>query len=290
MIKSILLSILGIIFPVFYIFIPVIFIVESVFSGIVKIFSAFLGICLILGLILSPQIGIMFLILFGPFILIFHYMISNKYSVESTIMVTAVVFFLSLLVSFYWVGFTPESINSPESIENFIEFQKAALNSAGDSMGISEVELTQIYNMTVQMIPSAVIIMSLVLAYLTYTMASRSIAKRGGSIVQPFKFSFFKIPKGLPLALLLSMVLIYFFKGTLGDYSSVLIRNLVVVFGFILFVLGFSVVVFWVNKMKLGSILKFLIYVSVFLVPGFQLVLIVLGVLDYIFNFRKLLN
>lgn len=289
-IKSLFLSIGGMIFPVLYIFIPAMFVVESVYSGIVKIFSFFMGVCLLVGLLMSPIIGVMMFVVFGPIILTFHYMISNKYSVNTTIIVTSIIFFISLIIGLYWVGFTPEVINSPESVKSFIEVERNLMSSMGEKVELSNAYLTQVYNLTIQIIPSVLIIISLIVSYCTYSIVGKSILKRGGIILQPSSFIFFRVPKGLPLALFISMFLIYILKGTIGSIYSIMMMNIVLIFSFILFVLGFSVLMYLLNKLKFGGILKFVIYVSVFIIPFFQIALIFLGLLDYLFNFRKLPN
>ncbi len=285
-IKSVLISLGGIVFPLLYLFLPSMFVADSITNGIVKIIGVFTLCCATVGLVVSPAMGAIIFSVFGPLILIFHYMISKKSSVNLTIVTCAAVFFISVIASLYSFGITPEILNSAENMKAFIEVQKNILESGG--IDISNSQLMIIYNRMLQLLPGSLLIMSLVISYMTYVIAGRTLIKRGDYILQPSSFIFFRIPKGIFEAILIAFILLYAAQ-LLTDYKfNVLIDNVYMVFEALFMFVGVAVFLFFLNKFIKGKVLRFVILFFVFMVPGTGTMFTFTGILDCLFNFRKL--
>ncbi|MDO5041623.1 MAG: DUF2232 domain-containing protein [Peptoniphilus sp.] len=280
------MSLGGVIFPVLYLFLPPMLVAESINKGIVKIIGVFSLCCAIVGLVVSPVFGALIFSVFGPMILIFHYMILKKSSINLTIFVCAGVFFLSVIVSLYSFGVTAQSLNSSESIKVFIEAQKNVLELS--DIDISRSELTIMYNRMLQLLPGTLVIISLVISYVTYVITGRTLLKKGAYILQPSSFIFFRIPKGVFEAMLIVGVLIYGVQA-LTDYRlNILIDNVLMVFEALFTFVGVAVFLFFLNRAMRGKMLKLIILLFMFMVPGASTVFLFAGILDSLFNFRKL--
>lgn len=115
--RSIIISMIGMIFPFLYILFPSMYVVESVKEGIIKVMATLIAVVFLIGAILGPMEAIIIFTIFGPFILIFHYMISTNRSVAATILATSLIFFTSIMVLFFAFGINSEVLNSRETIK-----------------------------------------------------------------------------------------------------------------------------------------------------------------------------
>ncbi|MFR6449499.1 MAG: DUF2232 domain-containing protein, partial [Peptoniphilus grossensis] len=106
--RSIIISMIGMIFPFLYILFPSMYVVESVKEGIIKVMATLIAVVLLIGAILGPMEAIIIFTIFGPFILIFHYMITTNRPVAQTIMATSLIFFTSIMVLFFAFGINSE--------------------------------------------------------------------------------------------------------------------------------------------------------------------------------------
>mgnify|MGYP001268904148 CR=1 FL=1 len=289
MTKSSLIALLGSFFPVLYILFPAMFVAESLKEGIVKVMGCFIGVCLILAILISPVVGISVLTMFGPMILIFNYMIINKYDVNTTIVVNAIIFFVSMIFISYTFGITPETLKSQDTISKFIEMQKELLD-ASVNVDFSTSNITMIYNRTLQIMPAILLLMSLFISYTTYTITGRTLLKENRIIMQPSSFIFFRLPNGIVISSIIGVAGVFLFQELIGENYFVIIENIVIVMGTLLLFEGLSVAKFLMMKARMASILQILIIVCALIIPGVQIIFIVLGFFDVLLNFRNVPN
>ncbi|WP_180339351.1 DUF2232 domain-containing protein [Peptoniphilus catoniae] len=285
-IKSVLISIGGVVFPVLYLFLPSLFIVESLGSGMPMIIGLFGLCCGILALVVGPMVGALIFGIFGPMILIFHYMISKKQAVNTTIVVCAGVFFASLLIGLYSAGITPGVLQKPDLINTFIDTQMDILKAGG--FKIDRASLIVLYKRMLQIMPAALIIVSLFISYVTYVLTGRALLKRGNYILQPSSFIFFRIPGGLGQAALLSGVLIFALDSAEILNLGIVMDNLYLVFSALFFFVGLAVSLFYIGRFIKNPILGTLMIFLLFVIPGLGNILVLIGILDSLFNFRRL--
>nr|WP_245149646.1 DUF2232 domain-containing protein [Peptoniphilus raoultii] len=288
MVKSFLLAIFGIVFPVIYIFFPAMYISESLKEGIFKIMGIFLAVCLLIGAIFNPLNGLIVFAIFGPLILIFHYMISTKKSWQMTLLAGAISFFISIIVLILSFGINGEVINSPDTIKGITE----VYNNIGQEVGLSDSEIfsltnriSQMYKAFLQMAPSYLMVFSLVFSYIIYISVTRTMFARGRIIFGPPPLEFVKIPREFILFVGLSIFVLYLFNGS-GDYY-VFNKNLMFIFFFALFIEGFALVKFFMARFGLNTFLQTIIFIIALTIPYIQLIFIFLGFMDMFINLRK---
>lgn len=288
LVKSILISLAGIVFPISYLFLPAIFITESLIDGIIKIMFIFIVSCGIVAMASDLLIGMFIFGIFAPMILIFHYMILKKKDVISVLLFSTSVLFISILFNCYSYGINAEYLNSQATLNNFINIQKSIIDSGSYSTLLDEATLTVLYNKFLQILPGLLVVGSLVTSYITYLIVGRSLLKKGRFIPQPSSFRFLRLPSGLTYMISLLFILAIIIKAFVGDFSSVIVDNLLILFGSILFVLGLSVITFFLSRIKLGSVFKGICIFILLSIPGSWILLIVVALLDIIFNLRRL--
>ena len=287
-IKASLLAIVGVFFPLVYILFPAFFVTDSLKEGIVKVMGAFIIVCLFVGVVASPLMGIALLTLFGPMILLFHYLIVNRYSVNTTILLISILFFVSMIVVGYTLGFTPETLKSQDTINNFIQVQKQLFEQNGQNFNISKSEITELYNRTLQLIPSVLLLISLFIAYITYLITGRNLLKSNKLIMQPNSFIFFRLPSELIISGIIGTLGVFLLQSFIGEDYKVIIDNIVLVYSVLLFIEGLSLLKFLMARARVANFLQIIVIISSFLIPGIQIIFSMIGFLDVIFNFRKI--
>ena len=287
-IKTSLIGIAGIFFPLVYVIFPAFFVTESLKEGIVKVMAAFIAVCVFIGAAAGPVMGVTLLTLFGPMILLFHYLIVNKHSVDSTILITSVLFFISIIVVGYTLGVTPESLKSQETINNFIQVQRQFLEQNGQSLNISKADLTELYNRTLQLMPSVLLIISLFISYITYTITGRKLLKSNKLIMQPSSFVFFRLPNGLLLSGIIGVLGVFLLQDFIGEDFRVIVDNIIVVYSILLFIEGISLLKFLMVRAHVANFLQVVVIACSLFIPGIQIVFSIVGFIDVIFNFRKI--
>lgn len=288
LVKSILISLAGIVFPISYLFLPAIFITESLIDGIIKIMFIFIVSCGIVAMASDLLIGMFIFGIFAPMILVFHYMILKKKDVISVLLFSTGVLFISILFNGYSYGINAEYLNSQATLNNFINIQKSIIDSGNYSTLLDEATLTVLYNKFLQILPGLLVVGSLMTSYITYLIVGRSLLKKGRFIPQPSSFRFLRLPNGLTYMISLLFILSIIIKDFVGDFSSIIVDNLFILFGSILFVLGLSVITFFLSRIKLGSVFKGIFIFILLSIPGSWILLIVVALLDIIFNLRRL--
>lgn len=233
-------------------------------------------------------IGMFIFGIFAPMILIFHYMILKKKDVISVLLFSTSVLFISILFNCYSYGINAEYLNSQATLNNFINIQKSIIDSGSYSTLLDEATLTVLYNKFLQILSGLLVVGSLVTSYITYLIVGRSLLKKGRFIPQPSSFRFLRLPSGLTYMISLLFILAIIIKAFVGDFSSVIVDNLLILFGSILFVLGLSVITFFLSRIKLGSVFKGIGIFILLSIPGSWILLIVVALLDIIFNLRRL--
>ena len=288
-IKSVLLALCGVFFPFIYIFLPAMYIAESIKRGILEIIGVFLGLCLVIGLIFSPINGVVIFTIFGPLILVFHYMIVSKKSAEMTLIAGAVSFFTSVIILLISFGVNAEVLNSKDTISGLINLY----TDMGREVGMSESEIfmisskiSEMYKMFLQMAPSYLIISSLVFSYIIYISVTRTMYTRGKIIIGPPSLELLRIPRDLIFLGIITIVVFKIFNIS-KDYE-IISKNLLYITLFLLFVEGLAIVKFFMTSMKVNRFLQTIIIIISLTFSYVQLLLIFLGFVDLIVNFRKL--
>lgn len=289
--RSIIISMIGMIFPFLYILFPSMYVVESVKEGIIKVMATLIAVVFLIGAILGPMEAIIIFTIFGPFILIFHYMISTNRSVAATILATSLIFFTSIMVLFFAFGINSEVLNSRETINAITSFYTNIAKDAGLSQG----DLTAFsqsaeiyYKGFLQIFPSILIILSVVTSYITYTTAGRTLLSKGKFIMQPSSLEFLKFPREIILLSLATLAIFTLAGDYFGTSGQIFTLNLMNLLYFMLFVAGISVLKFFMTRFAFKSFLQFLLIGLCLAISTLQIFVMILGALDQIINFRKI--
>ena len=288
-IKSILLALCGVVFPFLYIFFPSMYIVESIKEGILKIMGIFIGVCVLLGAIFNPIDGFVVFTIFGPLILVFHYMITSRKSRTQIFIAGAISFFASVIVLLVSFGINSEVLNSKKTLEGLINIY----TNIGSEVGLADTEffditsrVSNLYYTFLQMAPSYLIISSLVFSYIVYISVVRTMFAKGRIIIGPPTLEFIKIPKEVIFLGFATIGVLYLLKFPQG--TEIIYKNLLFILLFLLFVEGLAIIKFFMTSMKISRFLQTIIIIVSLTFPFLQMLFIFLGAVDLFIDFRKI--
>lgn len=287
---SSLIAFLGSFFPFLFIFFPMLFLTEALKQGIVRIMAIFIAVCILFGIIFSPMSGIILLSLFGPLIMSLDYSIRTGQSVRNTMAIGTGIFMLSIVLLLYNTG-TLESIQDGTLFDRLMEMQENAL----EMLDISSTQQSQLMTNfrtgigTIrQLFPSLLLIGSLIIVYLSYSLTGKKLLKTGKVIKQPDSFIFFKLPNQLVISGLIIGLGLFIARHLLGFDIEVLELNFIFTIACLLFFQGLAVIYNLIYRFIKSWILRILAIVVILILPGFQLGLIIVGFLDQWLNLRRI--
>jgi len=168
------------------------------------------------------------------------------------------------------------------------------MNLSGYMVGMKQLEpdtmklaLEQMKEMMKLAVPGTIIVISLIIAYLNYSLISWALGKTGKKISKLPPFRVFSLPKNFILGALLIYVLSYI-AVSLGIIGKELIMfNLELVFTFLFSVQGLAVVFYFGYLKKIPQIITLIVAGIFFFTWLGQSFLFLLGLTDLVFDIRK---
>lgn len=287
---SSLIALGGLVFPFLFLFFPVLFLTESFKQGIVRVMLTFLGVCLIMGYILSPSAGIILLALFGPLIMTLDYCIRSRQGVEVTMAAGILILLVSMVFVLYISG-TLEAIQDGSLFEAVLSSQKLVLENAGmEADQVSSIIATTRTSLRLvhSLMPAILLLSSILIVYISYSMTGRRLLSQGKLIKQPSSFIFFRLPRQLVLPALLTLLVLILGQSLADVDLEIVIRNLSLTVTALLAFQGLAVAGFYIMKWVSSSIARVIIMVLIFFIPGAQGVLSIVGLLDQGINLRRI--
>lgn len=280
--------------PLFFVFFSYfvgLYVAESVKMGIIRTMSIFAVLCVIIGATFNTNVGLLFFTLLAPIILGFHYCITSKYSMETTIAVTSALFFISIIVLIYSYGANNISDNSDEYLQQLIEIQTQMLSTSGASEAVisrAKISITSMYNMTIQLIPGMMVISSLIVSYWSFMIASNRLLREGIIIEAPGRFIYFRLPDRLFTSILFIGIVVFVAGSYLGDLRNILINNLFLLFFTLFFIQGVAILHYFAMRGGIPRFIRIIFTVIALVAPGFQMILAMVGAVDNLLDFRKI--
>ncbi|MBE7012944.1 MAG: DUF2232 domain-containing protein [Ruminococcaceae bacterium] len=197
------------------------------------------------------------------------------------------------------INFIDEYINKPVAL--FFETYTQLLTASGtqnfENILAVTGDLQWVVQQTLAMIvPSFFIICCASLCYVVFSVGRKIIVKFYGSTIEGYpEFSQIRLPKSVS-AVLSVLFIISFFTG--NSVFAGAIANIIIILSFVYIVYGLSIVEFFFKKTRLRFFIRFITYIIAFAVSGFAslilpvinapMILLMLGITDSMFDFRKL--
>lgn len=292
---STFLMLLGIYYlPLIIFFFPIPFIVLGVKYGInVNIICMIIS-TFVIGLLTDNVSGIFILLAFLPLSIALNYTIKGRRKSLETMVISTLVLMVSLFVILSIMG----DMSGISIVAQLEEFFTEALNTQIELLketGLSNYELLKItdfmedkFGEVLSIIPSIIIIFSLITAYLNYLISVLILRKLGYGIVYIPKFSRFSLPNNILLGtgiMFLGAFLLKLFK--LFYYEAIFI-NITTLVSFVFFLQGLAIIDYRLIQKNRNWFFRVLVILFFTMILPLGGVITILGILDVIFDFRKL--
>lgn len=270
--------------------VPVIIIINRYgfkYGVYVTIISAF-----IVGIISQPLYAIFVILGFGAIGLSIGFGVRKNYSAGLTLIIASLASLVSKLLLIYIVT----RVMGANPIDIFIESMEKSIELSSElykSMGLKNVEdATKTFMTSIEVfkmiLPASFIFASVLDSYLNYIIA-RMILKRFKLDMQPFPpFASWKFPNNVSLGFIMLAILTYV-GGYLGlKNSQDIMINIFWIFYLLFLIQGFAVVYHYLVSKGLPKIVRIIILVFISINRILAFAIVIIGLLDGIFNFRKL--
>jgi len=223
--------------------------------------------------------------------LLFKNRVSSGLGIAVTSIMGVVTTVLVLAISFWLTGISPFAMGDEmhRSIEQALKFyqRNGLLDNA--QLQMMKASMEQAINFVVQLIPGILVTASIMSSFITYALTHFILVKMQFETVPLPPFSRWKLPW-------------YVIWGGIAGLSFILLgdeialaslatvgKNILYVMGFVYFILGVSVFIFFMKKWNIARPVKFLIVALVVLYWHVALsMMLTLGVIDPVMDLRRL--
>lgn len=279
--------------PLLIFFIPVPFVVLGIRNGIKTNLLSLALTLLIVQVLLSSTSGATLLLAFGPLSFVLNYCIKSRKTKGETIIMSTLSFLIPLIVLVLLGGqiANVDIIKEAEvQFNQYLEIQIEAL----DSMGLSKFEILEaqnIYRQLFVLIPSIVGLFSLFIALVNYNISVFIADKMGYGVVTKVRFSRFKLPNNILPGIAFMMLTGFIFRTLKINYHEAYLLNIAFLISTIFLLQGFAVIDYFLKKKGFKLLLRLIILIFIFmyiLIPIGSIILFFIGVIDSIFDMRKI--
>lgn len=280
--------------PIGIILVPIPFIVIGVRNGIWNNIISMIITSAIVGLIMGTLSALTIVLIFVPVSFIINYCIKDRRSARDIILYGSLAFLLSITLSIALESQIAD-MNIAERFETyFVDVLTGQMESLKDS-GMNQTEILQsqdtietILKGSIMIIPSTLILLSLISTYLNYLISALILRKMGIAVIDIPNFSKIKLPNNFILGSGIMFLSAYLMEKAEMAYSQVVLLNItfLVITAFV--IQGFSVFDHFLKKIKIRTAFRiFILAINIIIMPVSTIILL-LGFLDGIFDFRKI--
>lgn len=279
--------------PYILILLPAPFIVFNIKNNMILGNLSFIILSITLSLVVTPSLGILFLIIFIPLIMTMSYLINKESKNKDILFFSTIAFFISIIVLFAIANSGDISIGEliETKIQEVVNIQienVKQLDIKSDQVKDLEEVLTSGLRYLFYIFPAVLLIASTIFTYINYKIVAMGLDRLDMEKLTPNVFRRFR----LPTTFFMGIVLIYFIGFGLSSLnlvnSDIIGSNILVLASFFILVQGLSVVDFFLTKRNVFSVLKVLVMCIFIFIPTMVTITYLIGIIDMIFNIRRI--
>lgn len=280
-------------FPVLILLFPVMFVIVGIKNGMVEGIISLMTTCTILAYIIDPMMALYLFVVFAPITITIIYATKNRKKTMDVLLYSTIVLFASVLLLFALVNIR-EGNFLMQIEETFKEGLSLRIESLKE-MGFSSYEILEDKNFIesafkemLLIAPATLLFSSLIVSYINYSLSIMGLKKAGINVVNTPKFSRFRLPNNIALGTIVMFITTLIAKQFNFTYFDAIVVNLTVLIGFMLLIQGLSIIDFFLIKVNVKTFFRILFMVLTIVIAPLITVVSMLGVIDVIFDFRKL--
>ncbi|HZK57118.1 MAG TPA: YybS family protein [Clostridia bacterium] len=267
--------------------VPVPFIILAYRHGNRYSILSFVTFSLLIGILVELIYAGFLLLVFGPMILAMGHFIKKQKEPYAVIGIGTAISVLSMLIILQIASY----IGNVNIVDEIALAMEGIVNKQIDmlkNMNIDALSTDEILNYLLMIIPGVFVIQSMITAFGNYYIAVNILKRFDTGGAELPQFSNFKLPKNIVFGFVIIFILSYLTKYVKGIYHANLLTNVTLLFVFIFFVQGMSVISHLIKRTKIPKTIRiFLLVVILFISPLLTVVSFV-GLLDAMVNIRNI--
>lgn len=272
---------------VLIVLIPVPFMILAYRHGIKYSILSFITFSLLIGIVTEILYAGFLLLIFGPMAIIMGYYINKNKEPYIVVGAGAIAAILSIFVAFQFVS-NISGINIIDEItivsQEIISTQVEALKN----MEVDVLSADQILNYLLMIIPGILIIQSLFISIANYYLTVATLKRFNLNKVELPQFSTFRLPPNIVLGSFIIFILSYLTTYIEGIYHVSLITNVTLLFIFLFFLQGISVVSFLIKKTNIPKVVRIIVIAVILFISPLLTAISFIGLVDSVVDIRKL--
>ncbi len=281
--------------PLILMLYPIPFVILGVRHDVKHSLVSIIASTILIGILVDIFTGLFILVVFGSSAMVLAYLIEKKYKPYKTIGLSAAISALSVVAIIAIISYI-SGISFSDQMESFFNEAYNIQVKIMEGMQLSGQQQNQLKDIlkytidyTILIIPSIIIVFSIFTSYINYWL-SVSILRRMGynNIKQMPEFKYFSLPRNIILGsavMFFGTMILRYFKFL---YYDTILLNIVTILSFVFFVQGLSVIVYLIDKINIHKIIKIILITILIIYFPVSMIISLLGVIDVIFDFRKL--
>lgn len=251
--------------------VPIVYLIQKKDSS--RVIGVIVIAALINGTLFGTIMGLMTIIGFGLVGFIIGNVIKEGLSPFKTLIVSVIAVTISQLLIFYVAS-------GMLDIDYQTLLQQAVQNLSGEQQSLEQIIVTQI-NLIKKIFPSLLLISASITGFLNYYVSAWYLRRRGLNIELYKPINRWYLPRWIISVLIVISLLLT---------SNSVFLNVNIYMFFLAFLQGFAVLMYFLSKKSSSFLIKTFIIFLILIFPPVPMILILLGLLDMWFNFRKQSN
>ena len=266
------------------------------YTGILAMITA----AILLIILATPWRAFIYLVQFAGLGIVFSYYFSKKANFSKIIMmgtiVVAISTIISFLLSFLVLGLSISELSTAfeETTDSvLLMYERMGVLDRLQEQGLTKEEISNtVMNLSImvaRLIPATMVIYGMIVAFVTYFITRKTLQKLKLQVSELPMFRNWQIPWYFVWGVIVGLAFLLY--GDFADWETgkIIGMNIMYMYSPILFIQGLSVFVFYYHKWKIPGLLKVLLLVIIVLnIPLTLMVLLITGLFDPLFNYRRL--
>lgn len=280
-------------FPLLLLVFPVMFIILGIKNGMLEGIISLMTTCTIVAYIIDPMMALYLFIVFAPITMTAIYTTKNRKRTMDVLLYSSISLFASILILFYLINLKGGNLMI-QIEESFKEMIQVRIQSLKD-MGLSSYEILEdknfledAYKYMLLIAPASMLLSTLIISYINYSLSIKGLKRVGINIVNVPMFSKFRLPNNISIGIIVMFIGALIAKTIGFTYFEAIIVNVTVLVGFMFLIQGLSIIDFFLIKIKVKTFFRLIFIILTVLIAPLVSVVSILGLIDVMFDFRKL--
>ena len=263
------------------------------YTGVLALVTA----AILLMILAPPHRAFIYIVQFGALGVVFSYYFSKKAEFAKIMTVGTIVVAVSTVISFLLnllimgLSISDMAATFEEVKENtLIMYENMGLLGRLQEQGVNvEEAMANTLTLIVRLIPASMVIVGMSVAFVSYFITRKTLQKLNLEVSELPMFSHWQIPWYFVWGAIIGLAFLIYSNFANWELGETIGMNIIYMFSPIFLIQGLSVFVFYYRKMEIHILLKVLLLAIIVMVfPYAIMLLLVIGLLDPLFNYRKL--